>query len=270
MSEPWAELRERVGRERVVYCDEHVILLHARWQDVVASLPQVDAVITDPPYGERTHGGQRHGRKDPRYTASDSTLLSARGLAYEHWTIGDVRSLVALCGALCPDGWLACMTSHDLCAAYETAYREANRYAFAPLACTQLYRNVRLAGDGPSSWTDYLMVGRPRTMKAWGALPGAYVGKPFDDGQNMLDRSKRVTGGKPLWLMRDIVRDYSRAGDLILDPCCGGGTTGRAARQLGRRCILVDQDRDTCEHAAVALLPNHQVEMFAASEGATR
>ena len=42
---------------RVVYQDESVILLCARWQDV--DLPGVDAVITDPPYSERTHGAYR-------------------------------------------------------------------------------------------------------------------------------------------------------------------------------------------------------------------
>lgn len=31
-----------------------------RWQDVLADVTQCDAVITDPPYSDKTHSGQRH------------------------------------------------------------------------------------------------------------------------------------------------------------------------------------------------------------------
>jgi DNA modification methylase len=35
--------------------------------------------------------------------------------------------------------------------------------------------------------------------------------------------------------MRALVRDYSRPGDLVVDPCAGGGTTLAAALLEGRR-----------------------------------
>jgi 23S rRNA G2445 N2-methylase RlmL len=34
-----------------------------RWQDVLADVTECDAVITDPPYGERTHSGQHVGSR---------------------------------------------------------------------------------------------------------------------------------------------------------------------------------------------------------------
>ncbi len=49
-------------------------------------------------------------------------------------------------------------------------------------------------------------------------------------------------GGKPLWLMRSLVRDYSRPGDLICDPCAGGGTTLLAAATEGRRAVGAEMD----------------------------
>ncbi len=45
------------GDPRVVYRDDDVMLICSKWQDVIGDLPVVDAVITDPPYSERTHAG---------------------------------------------------------------------------------------------------------------------------------------------------------------------------------------------------------------------
>lgn len=238
----------------VFYEDAHVQLWHGRWQDVVPKLGRVDAVITDPPYSERTHSHQRHGRRPEQ---CNGEYVSARGIGYERWTPAEVAEFVLRMHEVSPAGWFAAMTSHDLCPAYETACARGDRYVFAPLPCVLRGMNVRLAGDGPSSWTVWLVVARPRSLARWGTLPGAYVGLPWEDGENSATASRRslLVGGKPLWLMRDIVRDYSRAGNVILDPCAGAGTTGRAAKDLGRRAILIEQDRRTCELAAKVLRP---------------
>lgn len=88
--------------------------------------------------------------------------------------------------------------------------------------------------------------GRPRSREwaRWGTLDGAYVG-----GQER----KQVVGGKPLWLMRAIVGDYSRDGDLVVDPCMGAGTTLVAAVELGRRAIGCEPDAGRFEMAAKRL-----------------
>jgi tRNA G10 N-methylase Trm11 len=49
--------------------------------------------------------------------------------------------------------------------------------------------------------------------------------------------------------MRALVRDYSRPGDLVCDPCCGAGTTLRAAIEEGRRAIGGDIDAGRLAHA---------------------
>jgi site-specific DNA-methyltransferase (adenine-specific) len=206
-----------------------------RYQDVLADV-RCDAVIADPPYGERTHSGQRHGRRDVRYQDCYSPDVATRGIGYAHWTPDDVAEFVAFWAPRCT-GWFACFTSHDLTRAYMQAYEAAGLYAFAPVVCLMPGMNVRLAGDGPSSWAVYLMVARPRTMRAWGTLPGGYYGSPGEDR-----KSHPVVGGKPLWLMQSVVRDYSRPGDLICDPCAGGGTTLLAAAQTGRRAIGAELD----------------------------
>jgi site-specific DNA-methyltransferase (adenine-specific) len=45
---------------------------------------------------------------------------------------------------------------------------------------------------------------------------------------------------KPVLLLERIVRLASEPGDLVIDPCCGSGTTLVAARLLGRRALGID------------------------------
>ena len=53
--------------------------------------------------------------------------------------------------------------------------------------------------------------------------------------------------------MRPIVRDYSRPGDLVCDPCAGGGTTLLAAVIEGRKAIGAELDPATFDLAAKRL-----------------
>lgn len=49
---------------------------------------------------------------------------------------------------------------------------------------------------------------------------------------------------KPVALYRYLVRTYTQPGDLVLDFCCGSGTTALAAREEGRRFIAGDTSAD--------------------------
>ena len=49
---------------------------------------------------------------------------------------------------------------------------------------------------------------------------------------------------KPVGVLRRIVAASSAPGDWVLDPFAGSGTTGAAARLLGRRFMLVDSNPD--------------------------
>lgn len=214
-----------------------------RWQDVLADV-ECDALICDPPYSARTHesmteralnpnGGKASGppRKggpgwEERWAAKGGRR---RPLSYVAWTPTDVHAFVAS-WAPRTRGWFVAFTSHDLCPFYSDALEAAGRYVFSPLPWFSPGSRVRLSGDGPSSWTCWIMVARPRsdTYHRWGTLPGGYQTPP---------EACEVVGGKPLGLMRAIVRDYSRPGDLVCDPFVGSGTTLIAAAAEGRRAI---------------------------------
>lgn len=204
-----------------------------RWQDVLADV-EPDAVICDPPYGQRTHAGYEEGEKRGQRTLDP--------LRYAAWTHRDVSELVT---SWTPRTrrWIVAMTSHDLVPTWEAAYRDVGWLPFAPLPVLLPVR-PRLQGDGPCSGPVWCVVARPRTRQAarWRATPAWY------DVSDQRHHSP-VIGGKPLGLMGALVRDYSEPGDLICDPCAGGATTLLAARDEGRRAVGAEVDPETYEAA---------------------
>jgi len=57
----------------------------------------------------------------------------------------------------------------------------------------------------------------------------------------------------PEALARDHIISWSNAGDLVLDPMMGSGTTLKMAQQLGRRAVGIDVSEDYCKIAVERL-----------------
>ena len=55
---------------------------------------------------------------------------------------------------------------------------------------------------------------------------------------------------KPLPLVSKLIALGTQPGDRILDPFAGSGTTGRAAKDLGRKAVLIEIEEKYCEIAA--------------------
>ena len=54
---------------------------------------------------------------------------------------------------------------------------------------------------------------------------------------------------KPIDLMRWLIMTYSNKADTILDPFLGSGTTARACKDLGRKCIGIEISKEYCDIA---------------------
>ena len=203
-------------------------LHHGDCLDVLAGMQDnaVNATICDPPYSERTHSGHD----------AIEDIGDRKGLGYRPWTQADVDAVIPVLCRVC-SGWVVVMTDHMLAVPIQQAMERAGRYAFAPLPYYAPGSRTRLTGDGPSSWTIWIVVCRTAEQVRWGTLPGGYMRAPG------WEKPKHM-GGKPVELMRELVRDYSRPGDTVLDPFLGGGTTGVACKELGRDFIGIELDAE--------------------------
>ena len=63
------------------------------------------------------------------------------------------------------------------------------------------------------------------------------------------ERKRMHPTQKPVKLFRNIIKDYSEQGDLILDPFIGSGTTAVACKQLGRNFIGFEISKEYCDIA---------------------
>lgn len=197
-------------------------------RDILPTLGIVDHIITDPPYGKGTH--EQHDER----SRNRADGANAKQLGYAALDENDIPILVNLMHKM-SKGWIAWFTNFDLAQLVKNELGKTGRTTFPALPYFHAGRSVRLAGDGPSSWTDWILVSRTKEQSKWGTLRGGYIAGPgWDDKQRM--------GGKPTRLMRMMVCDYSRKDELVCDPFMGAGTTGVACMMEGRDFIGIEID----------------------------
>lgn len=229
-----------------------------------------NALIFDAPFSEKTHSGHAGGKltsdraaafakanadsptPESRYSArkSEAGESGRRDIDYPHFTPEDCNDF---CDIWLPfsSGWCVSITDDILGPSWRQSFERHGKYGFAPLPLVETGSRVRMAGDGPSCWTCWVMVARPRhePYSKWGTLVGAYI-QTAERKFNSRCGSDRVMGGKSLRSMIEIVGDYSKKGDLVIDPTCGGGTTLVASKMIGRKSIGIDKDEKHAEIAA--------------------
>jgi hypothetical protein len=227
-----------------------------------------DAVICDPPYSARTHSGHDKGvntaksmkawaeRQAPttakraadvayRKRLAEAGVNDRRSIDYAAWSHGDVVRFMRWADRAAR-GWIVALCDHTQHLWYYRSAERRGRYAFYPVVWYAPGSRVRMSYDGPANWSCWIAVSRPRRLpfSKWGSLPGGY-NHPTKADQNAGDY--RI-GGKPLLLMVDLVRDYSRPNDVVCDPTAGYATTGVAALANGRRFVGCEIDREAWEH----------------------
>jgi len=216
------------------------------WQEWTGEV-ECDCIITDPPYSPKTHEGHNSLTKQ---------IKKKKKIEYSAMRANDVWHF---CNVWSPSvkGWMVIFTDHFSYPWYREALEANGRYVFAPIPFVDHGIRPRQCGDGPSNWTSWMVMARPkgREYTKSGSLPGYYG----TDGK----REKRfVIGGKPLTVMREIIKDYSKEDDLIVDPFCGGATTLIAAGIEGRRAIGFEKDPKTYSIAVDRLKEYNQRESY--------
>lgn len=181
-------------------------------REILPSLPKVDAVITDPPYGINYSKYESH---------IDDPALYPQLMA----------DLQRLAEPLVCDGWMCVFQTAKMASMWPEWFGKKWRLVALPKTFVQI-----LPGIGPTWATDYALI--------WP------VGKPTQRGksrdwfiQETSDMSLRPKGHpcpRPLSGMIHLVDALSENGQSVVDPFMGSGTTGVACMNLGRKFIGVE------------------------------
>ena len=230
------------------YQDGAVTIYHGDCRAIVPTLGRFDAVITDPPYSSGgMFRGDRSQKVSDKYVNTDSvggcrTEFSGDNL--------DQRAFLSWAGM-----WLS--QCHDRCS------------DGAVVMLFTDWRQLPVMSDalqhGGWVWRNLVTWWKPGIRMQRGRFSGSaeYVlygsrGVPADgemSPQNVL--TYRPVSGlvkdhiaeKPVELLRELI-GVTQVGATILDPFAGSGTTGRAAKDLGRKAVLIEREERYCEIAA--------------------
>ncbi len=192
-----------------------ITIYHGDCREILPTLPSVDLVLTDPPYGIGWEPRINHQDAPWKDTERLSIRPSLKGRYHCIWG-GNYFT-----DELPPtESWLIWLKRP---AGFDDDPRS---YAVCEMA-----------------WTDYGC--KPRTrMHVWDG------GKRAGDSSN---RDFCHPAQKPLEVMRWCIEFAPDNPQTVLDPFMGSGTTLRAAKDLGRKAIGIEIEERYCEIAAKRL-----------------
>lgn len=201
------------------YQDDFVTIIHGDCREIVPTLGKFDLLLTDPPYGL---GESNSKKRASRVKLAIPTVYAESS----DWDKPINPSLV----------WAAVES------AKWSIIWGGNYFPVAPSACWLVWNKL----NGDNDFADCEL--------AWTNLPRAV--RKFDFLWNGMIRAGEARGvprvhptQKPVELMRWCI---TLAGDVqtILDPFAGSCTTGRAAKDLGRKCVCIEREEKYCEIGA--------------------
>jgi hypothetical protein len=174
----------------------------------------------------------------PRYVAAGSVALILTDPPYHKASV-PLYGLLAQVAAqvLQPGGSLLAMCGQSYLPEILALMTDHLRYQW-------LFAS-RLSGPGTAVWAR-------RVQNHWRALlwcvNGPYRGGFQGDFLRSNGQDKRFHAwGQSIADFATLIDRFSAPGDVIVDPFCGGGTTGKAALLLGRRFIGLDVDAAVVE-----------------------
>lgn len=233
------------------YEDGAVQIFHADCRDLLPHLQGVVHVITDPPYEAEAHTkGRRVARPNHMTELQDKwawhgTHGTVRYEALDFAPItDDLRADVARETARLATRWVIVFSqaegAHKWQAAMEAAGLNRRRWSVWVKPGAQ----PQFSGDRPGVGYETIVMCHQPGQSRWNG--GGRVGV----FEHVAARGVDHMAAKPEPLMAELVTLFTDPGDVILDPFAGSGTTAVAAKRLGRRCILIEQEEKYCEIAA--------------------
>jgi len=223
----------------IYYQDERITLYHGDCREVMSGMGDgsVDAVLTDPPYTDRTHAnaktnkGRGHGTKSIHFDA---------------FTDEDLRGSLAECGRV-SKGWVVATLAYQHAFLLDADPPEGLR-SLRVGVWVKTNPMPQISADRPGQgWEAISYLHRADVKPKWngGGGHGNYIA-------NVVQGEGHPTV-KPLPMLRDMVRKFTNPGDTVFDPFAGSGTTLRAALDEGRKAVGAEIDERYCELIAKRL-----------------
>jgi site-specific DNA-methyltransferase (adenine-specific) len=189
--------------------------------EVLPTLPKVDAVITDPPYGigfkyaSHDDTPQGYGEWLWLILAAAERLCTPNSPVFVFQAMLNARRF----GDWFPRNWRIYAAAKN----FVQIRPIAMQYAFDPVVCW---------------WTD----GEGRPWSAGTNSRDFYVADTASQVCNKGNLEKGHPCPRPLDQMLVLVAQWARHESTILDPFMGSGTTGVACAQLGRKFIGIERE----------------------------
>lgn len=209
----------------------------------------VDVTITDPPFEEQAHAKQRRIR-DPGVSkgASESRKVVSAQLPFEPITDRQrVESAQEI--ARVTRRWVLAFCQVEASQDWALAFVSSGLEYVRTMIWVKPDGMPQYTGDRPGMGYESIVVCHRPGRKAWngGGRHGVFT-ENKNAGRPSGEPAPHPTT-KPLPLMRELVSLFSDSDELILDPFTGSGSTGVACRQLNRRFIGFEINRDYYEIA---------------------
>jgi site-specific DNA-methyltransferase (adenine-specific) len=232
------------------------LLLQVSW-----GLPgEPDVFISDPPYREAVH----------RNATSHSFGKKSRGvrhrdMGFGHLTPG-LRDWTCRYAARARR-WIVIFSDMESITHWHDGLVQAGATYIRTIPWVR-WSSPQLSGDRPPTGCEAVVIahGKSKGRKHWGG-PGNLT----HFSQKCLRGETKHRAEKPLDLMLSLVEYFSDAGELVVDPFAGAGTTGLACRILGRRFVGAELDSEWAERARLRIRAPHfsarDVERFNRWEG---
>lgn len=220
-----------------------LLLANADSRDLIRRIPSqsVDLILTDPPYnlnGYSTGNIKLSWRKDINNDVAD---WDGEDFRPEEWIEQFVRVLK-------PTGNLFAFTSYNMLGKWHGAFDPIfDTFQFMVWHKTNPVPKLRRAGFLNSC---ELIICAWNKGHTWNFTTQKemhnFIEAPICMGRERLKKPHHPTQ-KPLRVLRHLIQLASKPGDLVLDPFMGVGSTGIAARGLGRHFVGAEIDKNYFE-----------------------
>ena len=207
-------------------------LLLGDCMEILPTLGGVDAVITDPPFEKEAHTAVRRTQKSIRDDKPAELGFAA--------ITEETRSAVPAWAKEHCSGWLLAFCQVEAVAVWRDAMEAAGLKYKRGMAWVKPDSSPQFNGQMPAQ--GYECIASAWCGKGISRWNGGGRRGVFTHLTNQPDRDGRHPTEKPIPLMRELVGLFTDAGDLVLDPFMGSGSTAIGCIKTGRRFIGIEQD----------------------------